>query len=243
MKKTNLYIGIVYLFTSNLLALLFVLLNKSLEPKDFTTGCIYYSIIFLFPLAGITIFLEEMSDKLIGITFLFITSMVFWGAYAFFGIELWNSHLKYKWEPLIFSLITTVSFLIMRFLLVHQIISFIKYFRKILNNRDVIKAIVAFIIVYFGIILFFSMIYAIIYRIYGLQSFKTEIPNLNFLHFFYFSVVTSTTLGYGDITPKSPVAITTCIIEVIVSVILVGLYLGAVISSLSNSKSSKEQNQ
>jgi len=55
------------------------------------------------------------------------------------------------------------------------------------------------------------------------------------LRMFYFSAVTITTLGYGDITPVTSLARLLVSIEAITGVVLVGFFLNAVARKLSNS--------
>jgi len=63
----------------------------------------------------------------------------------------------------------------------------------------------------------------------GLQSLPWQ---ENFANMYYFSFVTITTLGYGDITPNNPISEFFVVIETIVGV----FYIPLVVSSLINSK-------
>ncbi len=54
-----------------------------------------------------------------------------------------------------------------------------------------------------------------------------EINNISFWRMLYFSIVTGSTLGYGDILPITPLARTLISIEVILCVILMGMFLNA----------------
>ncbi len=49
----------------------------------------------------------------------------------------------------------------------------------------------------------------------------------NFITCLYYSTVTITTLGYGDISPISPIAQFLVILETVLGVITIGLFLNA----------------
>ena len=57
----------------------------------------------------------------------------------------------------------------------------------------------------------------------------------------YYSVVTITTLGYGDIVPKNSVAQVLATIEVILGVVFIGLFLNALSQQLSKKVSEEEK--
>ncbi len=63
------------------------------------------------------------------------------------------------------------------------------------------------------------------------QSHEEEIQRRSFLHFLYFSAVTITTLGYGDIFPTKYYSKLLTIIEVFVGLFLILIYLGIVMKS------------
>ncbi len=59
----------------------------------------------------------------------------------------------------------------------------------------------------------------------GLGEESFMVPNLDFYNFntlIYYSVVTFTTLGFGDITPKTPEATRWVMAEVIIGYIMLG---------------------
>lgn len=70
----------------------------------------------------------------------------------------------------------------------------------------------------------------------GLQAIKWED---NFSNSAYFSFVTLTTLGYGDISPVTPIAKTLVYLESIVGV----FYMAVVVSSLVSSKLERKPNE
>jgi hypothetical protein len=63
------------------------------------------------------------------------------------------------------------------------------------------------------------------------MSFYSDKP-LVLLDFFYFSAVTATTLGYGDISPADSLAKLLTIIQVFISMVIVALYFGLVINKI-----------
>lgn len=59
---------------------------------------------------------------------------------------------------------------------------------------------------YLTLIVLFATFYAALWRLSGAQSFGGLPATPNFDVFLYFSLVTATTIGYGDITPQTPFA-------------------------------------
>jgi voltage-gated potassium channel Kch len=54
----------------------------------------------------------------------------------------------------------------------------------------------------------------------------------SFLRMFYFSAITITTVGYGDIVPVTPLARTLVASEAILGVVVAGLFLNALAQKL-----------
>lgn len=70
--------------------------------------------------------------------------------------------------------------------------------------------------------LFFALSFAGIFRLIGKEgNFKTDLP-FDGVTEFYYSVVTFTTLGFGDVTPISPIAMFCVTIEVILGYVMLG---------------------
>lgn len=94
-------------------------------------------------------------------------------------------------------------------------------------------------VVYLLNIFVFSLIY---WKI--LSSFFKDLPDLNFIQSLYFSIVTVTTLGFGDITPdiNSNSLLVCIIIQVLLGVLNIGLFLNSISNKISLNKE-KEINE
>ncbi|MCW8966162.1 MAG: potassium channel family protein [Candidatus Pacearchaeota archaeon] len=81
---------------------------------------------------------------------------------------------------------------------------------------------------YLGLIIIFALLYTI--NISGLKiSYEEENIFFVFLHMVYFSIVTITTLGYGDITPTDAVNQLLVGLESISGIIILGLFLNSIV--------------
>jgi hypothetical protein len=81
--------------------------------------------------------------------------------------------------------------------------------------------------------LLLALMFAFIYWSLGPQSFKTEHLDFDFITLFYYSVVTFTTLGFGDIIPKTTTAAMWVTLEVILGYIMLGGLITIFASKLS----------
>jgi hypothetical protein len=105
----------------------------------------------------------------------------------------------------------------------------IKYMKKIINNPKFIA------ILYIALILIFGLIY------WATPSFwKTELTLIQSL---YFSVVTITTLGYGDITPQNDIAMIFTALESLSGILVIGLFLNALAQTYSSKESERFRNR
>lgn len=69
--------------------------------------------------------------------------------------------------------------------------------------RKLSTTLVAFAVGYLSIIVVFSTFFAALWRLQGQDAFSGLPPNPSVPVFLYFSLVTATTIGYGDIVPHS----------------------------------------
>lgn len=65
------------------------------------------------------------------------------------------------------------------------------------------RTLVAFAVGYLAIVTIFSTLFAAVWRLAGAESFAGLPASPTMPTFMYFSLVTATTVGYGDIVPKS----------------------------------------
>lgn len=115
---------------------------------------------------------------------------------------------------------------------------FLTTIEKIVNQKPWVYA-----TSYFGNIILFSGIYFFLFS----DCFVDKM-DLNYLKMLYFSIVTITTLGYGDIIPNLDTnsLLLIIIIQVLSGVILIGLFLNSLsqkLSDLKDEKLKKEQNE
>jgi hypothetical protein len=81
--------------------------------------------------------------------------------------------------------------------------------------------------------LLLALSFAFIYWTLGPESFNTQHLNFNLITLFYYSVVTFTTLGFGDIIPKTTTAAMWVTLEVILGYIMLGGLITIFASKLS----------
>ncbi|WP_339260948.1 potassium channel family protein [Lysinibacillus sp. FSL K6-3209] len=81
--------------------------------------------------------------------------------------------------------------------------------------------------VYGGLYLILIPLYAILFTILPESGFQLNNHHAGFYSSFYFSIVTITTLGYGDITPIGKIAQFLVASEAILGIILIGLFLNS----------------
>lgn len=98
--------------------------------------------------------------------------------------------------------------------------------------REMGVFLIGFTIGYLSIALVFAAWFWSIWKISPIGSFNGLPSDPKFGHFFYFSVITIGTLGYGDITPASPLARTLAVSEVVVGIGWITVVFAAVMSHL-----------
>ncbi|MEN6636059.1 MAG: potassium channel family protein [Clostridiaceae bacterium] len=91
----------------------------------------------------------------------------------------------------------------------------------------------------YQVIHFFAIIYSVIliFDHSGFAGVNTSSAFSLYLDMFYFSTVTFTTLGYGDIVPINPIAKVTVILEVFLFVIVISL----IVVNMSKHRRAKEE--
>ena len=93
---------------------------------------------------------------------------------------------------------------------------------------------------YAGKVLYFallSVIFAIIYALLGHEQFNGMDESSNFFDYWYFSFTTFSTVGYGDISPKSGVAKAVVVTQQVILLLdLADEFLGLGISSYKGIK-------
>ncbi len=81
--------------------------------------------------------------------------------------------------------------------------------------------------------LLLALLFAFFFWLLGSNSFNTQHLKFNFLTMFYYSVVTFTTLGFGDIIPKTTTAAMCVTVEVILGYVMLGGLITIFASKLS----------
>lgn len=98
--------------------------------------------------------------------------------------------------------------------------------------REMGVFLIGFAFGYLCIALIFAAWFWSLWKVSPIGSFNGLPSNPKFGHFFYFSVITIGTLGYGDITPQSPLARALTISEVVIGIGWITVVFAAVISHL-----------
>ena len=98
------------------------------------------------------------------------------------------------------------------------------------SNPNLKVQVAYFMGLYFMFILVFALLYHSSYKL-DPGSFSHQVTPLRFHDFLYFSVVTITTLGYGEIVPKAGVTKLLTVIEVLGSVLFLLIYLAYIMSN------------
>lgn len=151
----------------------------------------------------------------------------------------WTTCLRiaFNWRFQIHTLMSLLSIVLIGI----NILCFVYYvteLRSSVQKREFgLKSSVIIIVILMQIVIFFALIYANICDI-DRTSFKGIKPEYNehpfqlFVDFLYFSTVTFTTLGYGDITPASSAAKMVVMFEVLLFVI----YISIILLNLANNR-------
>ncbi|MGE5343854.1 MAG: ion channel [Candidatus Omnitrophota bacterium] len=77
------------------------------------------------------------------------------------------------------------------------------------------------------------LFFAVLFCSFGMIEFTTSEKPVYFLQSFYFSVVTFTTLGYGDIAPIDGLGQTIAFVEVMIGLLMMGVFIATLIRKMS----------
>ena len=175
----------------------------------------FWSLLFVAELL-LAVYAVSEGKKSLVIAFVLVTPAIL-GELSFFLFETQGTH----W----FSVISVTVFL--------AYVSFVVYKTSVFDSgRITTDRVAGAISVYFLLGLLWSMVYGMIAAVdpgsfTGIETFSLEKPGAQ-QGFIYFSFVTLTTLGYGDMAPVSPVARTFAWIEAVFG----QLYLAVTIARL-----------
>lgn len=145
--------------------------------------------------------------------------------YAMFIYNLWNFLYNSHWMILSFSiasLLYCIIMIIFTFFIMPQVI----YESFFLVS---ISFLVGFIL---NIVISFAQIYYNIFIANNNAIYLHSLGNIK-INFIYFSCMTLTTTGYGDIFPVSNIAKIFCSIEALMGWLLIALILGIIISIIN----------
>ncbi len=149
---------------------------------------------------------------------------------------------------LLVLLVFGIFYLAFRYVIIRTAVDI---FTKLYKDRQAWRTLLALLVFYSFMLVIFGMIYAQIGKTYGEEAFnyrpnyemtenvspdmgnlsKTVKKKMEFGDYFYFSVVTATTLGYGDICPKNGIASVVACVQVVVTMITASIFIGAIASS------------
>lgn len=94
---------------------------------------------------------------------------------------------------------------------------------------------------YGGVYMLLILLFSLVYLILPHGNINYGDVSQNFFTALYFSVVTITTLGYGDILPVSNLALVTVSAECILGIITIGFFLNAISVKISENASAREK--
>ena len=76
------------------------------------------------------------------------------------------------------------------------------------------------------------LVFAFMYQFFDARWEILNCHSAGFLHYFYYSLVTMATLGYGDITPVTALGRMVCIYEIFVSLFFIVFFVGGAVGRL-----------
>lgn len=144
---------------------------------------------------------------------------------------------KFKYFFYCLSFINVILLIISHIILLKYV--FTDFFKR--RRQIVPKDVTVVITTYITLAISFGLLYTVISFFSNIPAFNNIPKTLGEFDFYfrhiYFSFITITTIGYGDIYPLTPLGQTLVMLEVIIGIILTNVILGLVIGSgIFNSK-------
>jgi len=176
----------------------------------------YFEFLFLIILF-ISSSVHSASSLSIKVTFGLLLSILFY--YIFIGIQP---------SPYVF-----ISKIIIVFLAIKELASEIKN-AKVINMNIVSGAVCTYLLI--GVM--FAFLYSLLFMLdpTSFTNVSVSVDDVSPLNFLYYSFVTLTTLGFGDITPSSMTAKFWSITEAIMGVLFIAVLIGRIVSLVGNKK-------
>lgn len=220
-SKPSIVLLILPLITAIMISLHYLFEEAQGSTKAKINETIIFFLIFLFSIEILLLACINVTQDYLGFNFLDIdktVSPLVFVLYVliFFGIPVLSATLL---KPLTLSLLNILNDV------------YIKIDKKSRTR------LLCLLLMFFSITLAVAVLYHVIYSNDSTSFFSSHNKLLKFHDFVYFSIVTITTLGYGDIHPVSLTAKLIVTVEVIIGVFLIIGYLSFVLSQSSRKNS------
>jgi len=202
----------IYLF----LSFVFLLFFSAPLYEYFSIPRHYFEFLFLIILF-ISSSVHSASSLSIKVTFGLLLSILIY--YIFIGIQP---------SPYVF-----ISKIIIVFLAIKELALEIKN-TKVINMNIVSGAVCTYLLI--GVM--FAFLYSLLFMLdpTSFTNVSVSVDDVSPLNFLYYSFVTLTTLGFGDITPSSMTAKFWSITEAIMGVLFIAVLIGRIVSLVDNKK-------
>lgn len=148
-----------------------------------------------------------------------------------FSLALDQSNTKIQYIFNFLSFFNILLLIISHIILLKYVI--VDFFRR--RRKVVARDIGIVITTYITIAISFGLIYTLLSLLWPTPVFSGITHNMSSFHFYmkhiYFSFITISTVGYGDIYPLVPISQFLAIVEIVLGIILTNVILGLVIGS------------
>ena len=148
-----------------------------------------------------------------------------------FSLDLSEDNIRIQYIFNFLSFFNVLLLIISHIILLKYVI--VDFFRR--RRKIVARDIGIVITTYITIAISFGLIYTLLSLLYNEPVFNGITQNMPNFHFYmkhiYFSFITISTVGYGDIYPLVPISQFLVIVEIILGIILTNVILGLVIGS------------